>query len=217
MGGGGMNIYIDIETIPAGEPIDPMTLTPPATMSKPETIAAWYKDKAVDLAAEKYRARSLDSMQGQILCIGYAIGDEPAAVVMAGDELETLIQFQTFVNSIMGRWDEPVNFVGWNIRTFDVPYIWRKAIKYELAYLKKAFNRDRNRGNIVDLMEIWGADFRDMRKGSDVAAFLGLPCDDTVSGKDVYGLYLEGRTGEIAGHCKSDVETVREIYRRIYA
>jgi uncharacterized protein YprB with RNaseH-like and TPR domain len=212
-----MNIYLDIETIPAGEPIDPMTLTPPATMSKPETIAAWYKDKAVDMAAEKYRSRSLDSMQGQILCIGCAFNDEPVSVIMAGDELETLTQFQTFVNSIMGRWDEPVNFVGWNIRTFDVPYIWRKAIKYQLDYLKKAFNRDRGRGNIIDLMEVWGTDFRDMRKQGDVALFLGLQHDDTVKGSQVYDLYLQDRLGEIADHCKSDVETVREIHRRIYA
>jgi hypothetical protein len=53
-----------------------------------------------------------------------------------------------------------------------------------------------------------------MRKLGDVASFLGLPCDDTVKGSQVYDLYLQDRLGEIAGHCQSDVETVREIHRR---
>ena len=212
-----MNIFIDIETIPSGEPIDPATIEPPGNISKAETIAAWRETKAPVIAIEKFKQRALDSMAGEILCISYAIDDNTAEVISpkSGGEGDMLDELQIVVKDVMGRWDEPCNFVGWNIRTFDVPFIWRKAIKYELTALKKSFNRDRGRGNIIDLMEIWGTDFRDMRKQGDVASFLGLVCDDTVKGKDVYDLYLQGNLDAIISHCKADVETVREIYRRV--
>jgi len=210
-----MNIFIDLESIPAGDPIDPMTLTPPGNISKPETIAAWYKDKAIDIAVEKYRARALDSMQGDILCIGYAIGDEPAEIITTehlDSERDALSVFQDVVHGI-----ESITFIGWNIVAFDIPFIWRKAIKYGLTGLRNAFNRDRYKGNHLDLMLAWGADWKDFRKMEDVARFLEVPGECTkVTGATVYDAYLAGNMDGIVAHCRNDVETVRAIYRRIY-
>uniref|UniRef100_A0A6M3IU37 Putative DNA polymerase n=1 Tax=viral metagenome TaxID=1070528 RepID=A0A6M3IU37_9ZZZZ len=210
-----MNIFLDIETIPFGDLVDPMTMTPPGNISKPETIAAWYKDKAIDIAAEKYRARALDSMQGNILCIGYAIGDEPSEIITTeylDSERDALSVFRDVVNGI-----EPITFIGWNIVAFDIPFIWRKAIKYGLIGLRNAFNRDRYKGNHLDLMLAWGADWKDFRKLDDVAQFLGLPGKlGGLTGATIYDAYLEGRMDEITAYCKNDVETVRAIYRKIF-
>ena len=65
-------LFIDIETIPAGEPVEPCTLPHPAQMKKEETIDKWYAEEAPALAKELYRKRALDSMQGEIFCIGYS-------------------------------------------------------------------------------------------------------------------------------------------------
>ena len=211
-----MNIFIDIESIPAGDPIDPMTMTPPGNISKPETIAAWYKDKAIDIAAEKYRARALDSMAGEIICIGYAVNDEPTRCLTGeNDEKRTLHHFQTVISETQRI--NPITFIGWNIVAFDIPFIWRKAIKYGLTGLRNAFNRDRYKGNHLDLMLAWGADWKDFRKMEDVARFLEVPGECTkVTGATVYDAYLAGNMDGIVAHCRNDVETVRAIYRRIY-
>jgi hypothetical protein len=204
-------IFLDIETIPAGDPIDPMTLKPPAQMKKADTIAEWYKNEAPALAEEAWKKGSLDSMRGEILCIGW-ICDEEGWVINGSNEEATLQQFQTILEGIKGEY----KFVGWNINSFDIPWIWRKAIKYNLP-LRKVFNRDRYRGNSVDLMLTWASDFKDFRKMSDVAEFLGIEDrSNGIEGSQVYDLYKEGRIEEIKTYCMGDVETVRDIYKRIY-
>lgn len=210
-------IYLDCETIPSGDKINPATLKPPATMSKPETIAKWYAEQAPAVAEEMYRKRALDSMQGEILCIGYAIDDEEPAILMCSGEEALFTMFGRAMSAAIGQYNSPIQFVGWNIRTFDIIWLWRKAIKYNLPALKKIFNRDRYRGNIIDLMEVWSADNRDYRKMDDVAKFLGLPGkSEGMDGSKVYDLYIENKLNEIMDYCLNDVETARDIYRRIF-
>lgn len=205
-----MNIYIDIETIASGEPIDPATLTPPATMSKPETIEKWYQEKAPAIAEEKFRARALDSMAGEILCIGYAVANDPAEVVWY------LEDFQEIVEDCMENCGEGITFTGWNARNFDIPWLWRQSIRKGMM-LHKYINRNKNKGNILDLMEVWEAEWKDYRKLSDVAAFLGIPGKaGGLTGATIYDAYLEDRLDDIEEYCLRDVEIVREIHRRIY-
>ncbi len=211
-----MSIFLDIETIPAGDPIDPMTMTPPGNISKQETIDAWYRDKAPALAAEKYRARALDSMQGEIICIGYAVDDHESCC-MYSDEKSLLSGFSAEVCLCREECHESIHFIGWNIVAFDIPFLWRKAIKYGLRGLRDAFNRERYKGNALDLMNVWGTDWKDYRKLEDVARFLEVPGECTkVTGATVYDAYIAGDMDGIVAHCKNDVETVRAIYRRIF-
>jgi uncharacterized protein YprB with RNaseH-like and TPR domain len=210
-------MFLDVETIPSGEPIDPLTLTPPATMSKPETIAAWYKDKAVDIAGDKYRSRALDSMEGEILCIGYSVDDGLLHTVVGETEYDTLLAFQGIILEFMGQYREPITFVGWNITSFDIPFLWRKAIKYGLKDLRNAFNRDRYKGNHLDLMTVWATDYRDYRKLDDVAKFLGIAGKiEGVDGSNIYDIYLDGDLNKIYTYCLNDVRIVKEIYHKIY-
>lgn len=205
-------IFIDIETIPAGPPIDPMSLKAPAQMKKAETIADWYAKEAPAIAEQKWRDGGLDSMRGEILCIGW-ICDEEGYAVCGEDEQSTLMQFAAAIGHIKGFY----RFVGWNNLDFDLPYIWRKSIKYGIRLLRDAINRDRYRGNFIDLMKVWGTDSHDRRKMSDVAAYLGIEDrSNGIDGSQVYDLYKEGRIEEIKAYCMGDVETVREIYKRIY-
>ena len=82
-----MNVFIDIETIPA-QPEDKAkqliaeSISAPKTMSKAETIQAWHdgegkyageKEKAIE---EKYRKTALDGTTGEIISIAYAIEND---------------------------------------------------------------------------------------------------------------------------------------------
>lgn len=209
-------IMLDIETIPAGPPIDPMSLKPPSQMKKAETKAEWYKNEAPAIAEEQWKRGALDSMKGEVLCIGY-ISDVYSDVIHEATEELTMIQFHRVVADMMGQYRQTPTFVGWNINAFDIPWLWRKAIKYDIKSLRQAFNRDRYKGNSIDLMTVWASDFKDYCKMSDVAAFLGIEDrSNGIDGSQVYDLYKDGRIEEIKNYCMGDVETVRDIYRRIY-
>jgi DNA polymerase elongation subunit (family B) len=211
-----MNIFIDVETIPVGDPVDPMTLTPPGNISKQETIDTWYRDKAPAIAQEKFLGRALDSMAGEILCIGYAVNDDPPCCLWSNEE-EVLRAFEIKIGEIQGQWREPIKFIGWNINSFDIPWIWRKAIKYGLTTLRGSINRDRNRGNSLDLMLTWATDYKNYTKLDDVAKFLGLSGKvGDMDGSKVYDAYLEGRLDDIAAYCRQDIEIVRGVYRKIF-
>ena len=59
-----MNLYLDIESIPSQHP-DALAqvraaIKPPATLKKPESIAAWWASEADAAAQEAWRKQSLD-------------------------------------------------------------------------------------------------------------------------------------------------------------
>ena len=210
-----MNIYIDIETLPAGDPLDPMTLTPPGNISKKDTLDAWYQDKAPLIAEEKYRARALNSMEGVIFCLGYALGNleqtKPTQILF-GDEKAILGQLEAVIFDD-ARFAGSLTWVGWNILTFDIPWIWRKAIQHGFDNLRKVVPHN-NRILCSDLMKIWAADFKDYTKMSAVAAYLGIP-HSSIEGGEVYDLWKAGDTESIYKHCREDIDTVVNIHRRI--
>jgi len=215
--GGHMLLFLDIETIPVGDPIDPNSLTPPASLKKPETIFKWYEEEAPAIAEEQYRKRALDSMAGEMIVISHAIDDEDPTCLSAElmSEPEMLHSFEATVRKAANEY-RPITFVGWGNKTFDVVWLWRKAIQYGLVNLRRIFNRDRYRGNVLDLMEVWGADYKDFRKMNDVAKFLGIQGKpDDIDGSKVYDYFLAGEWEKIKTYCMGDVSTVREIYKRI--
>lgn len=210
-------IFLDIETLPDGPPVNPMDLKHPGQMKKAETIADWYRNETPALVEEEWKKGALDSMRGRILCIGFSAPGLMDHVVCEDCEENTLRLFADHVTGIMGAYKQTPTFVGWNINAFDIPWLWRKAIKYDIKPLRQAFNRDRFRGNSIDLMQVWASDFKDYRKQSDVAKFLGIEDRrNGIDGSQVYDIYREGRIEEIKAYCMADVETVRDIYRRIY-
>jgi len=207
-------IYIDIETIPAGNKIDPATMPHPATMKVEKTIEAWRKDKAPQAAEEQYRKRALKSMEGEIFCIGWAVGDDEVSVIRDLYEHGLLI---AWMDKLEEKIDlrESITWVGHNNLTFDMAWLWRRAIKYDMKMLANMINLDRYKGNIRDTMIMWrGSDFQDYTSLDALAKWLGIG-EQVGSGADVYDQYLAGEYQKIANHCKEDVELVRKVYKKI--
>lgn len=106
-----MNLYIDIETIPAQRPdvleeiraskqadLDAAlaAIAPPGNYKKQETIDEWMATEAPKVAAklkdafesdvdDTYRRTSFDGAFGQVCVIGYALGDSQPEYVKADD------------------------------------------------------------------------------------------------------------------------------------
>jgi predicted PolB exonuclease-like 3'-5' exonuclease len=209
------NLFIDIESLPSEAKPDLSEIEPPKNYKDPEKIKKYQEEKLDEI----YRKQALDSMQGRLLCLAWAIDDGPVESIIVGintETEETLINsFQNFILNI------PVDiynleWVGHNIKTFDLPWIWRKALKYRCFDLARIIPRQRYDKRIKDTMEMWAVDFKDYVSLDKIAKFLGLGGkEEGIDGSKVYDMWLEGQLEKIEKYCREDVELVREVYKII--
>lgn len=205
-----MITFIDIETRSADAmpPIESVKV--PGNISKPETVLKYQQENQV----EYWKRQALDSMSGSIICIGYAFEDGPVTTFCNTDERQVVFNFAAFIDELQGAYNEPITWAHWNGNSFDVPWLWRKAIKHGFSALRNALNKD-NRHMHTDLMKVWAADFKDYVSLASCAKFLGIGHEGG-AGNEIHDLWQAGDLAAIEVHCKRDIETTREIYRRIY-
>jgi hypothetical protein len=201
-------IFLDIETAPGLNKPKPEDIKAPGNYKDPEKILA-YQVAAVD---EAYRAQSLNSMKGEIICIGASFGDE-VTIINTGNEAETMLEFTYYINKVRGQYLENLQFIGWNILTFDIPWLWRKAIQHNLPALRDALPKE-YRHFVTDLMKIWASDFKDLVSLASVAEYLGIEHKGG-KGSEICDLWLNGDMDAINSHCQRDIETVMAIYKRM--
>lgn len=209
-------VYVDIETLPSPEPPSLDEIQAPGNYKDEAKIRAYKESKVGEL----HRQQALDSMTGEILAIGYAIGDDDPVVLMRGvDGIES-------EQDLLGAFDDqigkinPVTWVGHNLKSFDAQWLWRKAIKYGLPSLARKIPRERYSRQLIDTMELWaGPDYRDRTSLDKIAKFLGLAgkngIDGPIDGSMVFDMWQAGKLDEIAEYCASDVELTRGVYKII--
>lgn len=213
-------ITIDIETIPGPvmPSIEELMENAPGNIKKPETIRAWAEENQVEL----YRKQALDSMQGEILAVGWAYnGDKPQCHIRGEgvDERELLEMVQDAIvpTAKMQRGLAPT-WVGHNVKNFDLPWLWRKCIKYGLYDLARVIPRGRYAKDVEDTMELWATDYKDHVSLSKVAEFLGLEGKTNgLDGSKVYDAWKAGEYDRIAEYCMGDVALTREVHAKIKA
>jgi hypothetical protein len=207
-----MRIFIDIETIPGETKPKAHEVSAPANYKDPEKIRA-YQESNVD---DAYRKQSLDSMTGRIWCIGVAIDDGPVTAWVDNSERALLEHLSDYVKEADPAHKE-ITWVGHNAAGFDMKWIWRRAIKYDLPYLLFYIQNDRYRGNIKDTMLMWSCgDSRDYVSLDKLARFLGLGNKTSgMDGSKVYDLWMEDKQSECAEYCKQDVALTRAVYRKL--
>lgn len=151
---------------------------------------------------------SFDGAFGRILCVGYAIDDEPTEALV-GDEQDMLQRF----------WELARNaslFVGHNLMEFDLPFIYQRSIVMGVRPSKKlSFARYRS-DPIYDTMKEWSQWGRQQVGLEHIALALGIPTPkEGIDGSQVFAFYQAGKVDEIVAYCKRDVETTRAVYKRM--
>ncbi|HLA29268.1 MAG TPA: ribonuclease H-like domain-containing protein [Syntrophales bacterium] len=202
-------LFLDIESTPGPTRPLPEDIKAPGTMSKPETIRA-YQEANVE---NEYQKQSLNSMKGEIFCVGLCLEGGEAQIIRGANERETMELLAGAFDKIAGAWHEPLHLVGWNIITFDMPWIWRKAIKYGLTGIRNAIPRG-NPHLTTDLMKVWAADFKDYVSLASCADFLGVQHGGG-NGSEIYQLWLMGDYEAIDNHCLRDIKTTMAIYEKM--
>lgn len=211
-------IYIDIETLPTQRTdlhdYVTRTLKAPANYKKQESIDAWLEENR----DEAHRKTALSGLFGEVLCIGYAINDEPVQVIYQIEEKHTLAAFaevaRTELKDSSHQWNLPL--IGHNIRNFDAPFLCQRMIVNGLPPIFRPGELTRYSDKIHDTAELFAFAGRDYYKLESLCLALGVDSPKSeMGGADVYDYYLNGRIKEIMEYCARDVEATRSVYKKI--
>jgi len=161
--------------------------------------------------AELIKKLSLSAATAKIICLCYAIdppGDAPIQVLQ-GEETDIIRNF----------WKLAIDcnlFVGHNILDFDMRFIYQRSVIHQIKPLRDIpFTRFRN-APIFDTMQEWSKWGREHVSLDTLSKALDIPSPkENLDGSKVYPYYRAGKLAEIVEYCKRDVDSVRQVYRRL--
>ncbi|MFA7256960.1 MAG: hypothetical protein WC047_05240 [Kiritimatiellales bacterium] len=210
-------LVLDIETLPTTDPkiiaAIAEDITPPGNISKPETIAAWERDKKPGLIAEAVSKTALSGQHGRIGCIGWAWDEGEACALLDQDEPSLLNRAFQEIERGMPKFGVPT-VVGHNVVAFDIRFIWQRA--FVLGVKVPSFIPRAPKpwdASVFDTMVQWAGP-RDLVGLDTIAKAMGMP-GKTGSGADVAGMWQRGEFEALAAYCKSDIEVTRAVHRRM--
>ena len=222
-----MNIYLDIETIPA-QPEDvtkaeiAKTVSAPAQMSKPETIAEWHsgigkyagvKDAAIE---DQYRKTSFDGAHGEIISLAYGTDSGKREVFyrnLRDSEADLLKEAFGSISESLGRANS-VFFVGHNI-PWDLKFIWQRAVILRVAPPFEIPYWGRHGTNFWDNMQAWAGYNGKISQDNLCKAFGIKGKPDDIDGSKVWDFVKRGDVKRVSEYNLDDIWKVIAIYNRI--
>lgn len=229
-------IFIDIETIPDQRPgaKDKIAadIRPPASMSKPETIAKWEAEQRPAAVEQAWRKTALDGSRGQIAVISWAINEEPPEAhyfeSWAWTEPNVLADFFSAASDAIASLRAGENMrrplvVGHNHTGFDLRFIFQRAVIHGvkpplwLPTNPKPWDTE----SVFDTMVQW-AGAKGYVRMDDICEALGIEgkgsefSDGTeIDGSMVWDFVRDGYISQVAEYCNGDVERTRAMYKRM--
>lgn len=189
-------LFFDIETVPTEQSLqDSGLLDPQIKLDEAEIV----------------KKLSLSAATARILCLAYALeppADSPV-LVLRGEERDIIQGFWKLAT-------ETNLFVGHNLLDFDLRFIYQRSIIHCIKPSRDIpFARFRN-APVYDTMHEWSKWGREKVSLDLLARALGIPSPkESLDGSKVYPYFRAGRLPEICDYCSRDVETVRQVYRRL--
>ena len=214
-------IVFDLETIPGKEKPTPKDVKVPANYTKEETIEKYRNDPK--RLAEMWKAQALSYILGRIHSIGFKIGTDPVGVVFDHEDEEATLK--AFDKACKDAFEDHygsstlygVTWVGHNIKTFDLPFLWLRARKYDCKTLLHLLGEDPNDIKYQDTMQ-WGC-VTDKYKGfvslDKLCEFFGLPGKGGMDGSQVYDYWVAGKDQEIADYCVDDTQKTHDVAEKL--
>ena len=226
-----MNLYIDIETIPA-QRADVMeeikaTIKPPATFKKPESIAEWMRTEGPAAADEAYRKTGLDGAYGQICVVGLALDYGAPITIYEADwqssdgERRILEALSCQLTDWIDRSDEFTTCViGHNVSAFDLRFLAQRSIvngiRPHITLARAAQAKPWESEKVFDTMVQWTGSANVRVSLDKLCKALSIPTPkDGITGATVWDAVQAGRITEVAAYCAMDVSATREVHRRM--
>jgi hypothetical protein len=214
-------IFIDIETIPTQAPgaIDHIRakIKAPAKLSAKDSIAKWHESPDKETAIqEEYRKTALNGTTGEIVCIGWAINDEPVKSLyrkLGESEQDLLDGFFGTMDAVTKS--RPL-WIGHNIIGFDLRFLYHRAvINYVDPRQPLPHDTRYNGEKVFDTMLGW-AGWGNRISLVNLCAALGIKVKlGDITGATVWDAMQAGRGEEVAEYCREDVSATRAVYERM--
>lgn len=234
-----MNIYFDIETIPAQSDRDIAflreeaekeiaSIKAPSNYKDEVKIAEYIAAKRSEVEAsfdDRYRKTSFDGAMGQIVCISYAINDgEPFHHFSSNWKDDEAQIISSFYNDIKLHYNpnssqRPV-FIGHNIIGFDLRFLFQRSVILGIQPpLFVPFKAKPWDDSVFDTMTAWAGvgnrvSLAKLCKVFDLDA-KGTEIGDEIDGSKVWDFVREGRIEDVAKYCGGDVIRTRAIHKRL--
>jgi predicted PolB exonuclease-like 3'-5' exonuclease len=189
-------LFFDIETVPTDRSLQENGLL----------------DSQIKLdEAEIIKKLSLSAATAKIICLCYAIEPSVSGTVevLQGEETEIIKNFWKLAPDCN-------LFVGHNILDFDLRFLYQRSVIHQIKPSRDIpFTRFRN-APVFDTMHEWSRWGREHVSLDSLTKALGIPSPkENLDGSKVYPYYRAGKLPEIIEYCKRDVESVRQVYRRL--
>lgn len=207
-----MNLKIDIETIPSGDP-DDIEVKAPTNYKKPEAIQK-YVDEHRD---EEYRKGALKGISGEICSIAWQLQSDPIKAVTRDSTLSEADLLQRFFDSITKDQEYPrLKWIGHNLLDFDLRFLkqrcWVNRVSPPVMIPADAKHGDW----AFDTMKEWAGWKGYVSQDALYKALGGQPYeDDDIDGSMVYDLWLAGEYDKIRAYNIMDVQKLSFNYDRL--
>jgi hypothetical protein len=240
-----MNLFLDIETIPAQRPdvleeiraaekvkLDAAlsAVKPPGNYKKQETIDEWLATEAPKIASgllasfeetveDCYRKTGLDGAFGQVCVIGWALdADQPAAAADM-DEGALLRRFFAELREIPSNEVFQTTVVGHNVANFDLRFLTQRSIVRGIrphpVIARAAQAKPWEQEKVYDTMLQW-AGVGGRISLDKLCKALSVPSPKgDLDGSKVWDYVRDGRIDEVLDYCMQDVAAVRSVWQRM--
>jgi predicted PolB exonuclease-like 3'-5' exonuclease len=190
-------------------------------VGKDEVLADWVErfrdEKLREVAEEEWRRTGLDGTRGEIICIGWAVGDKAPKTVMRHTSQPEKVLLQEFWHELQDQMEDrkPV-WVGHNICGFDLRFMWHRSVinsvlpVYDLRHNAKPWT-----DGVIDTLYDWKGDNKAGGSLDKICKAFGLEGKGDIDGSQVWDYIKAGRYDEVAAYCRDDVEKTRAIHKRM--
>lgn len=209
-------IFVDLETIPSQDPSIKekllLELKPPGNISKQATIDAWWQSKAPAIAEEQYLKTSCNPMCGSIISIAYAFNDKPVEGIIRHIDKPEKDLLETFYEILLDSDTDYLQWVSYPIR-FDLPFLLKRSI---INNVRPPVGIPDERSKSAFCPMNWWHGWHQLGSLDALCKVLGIPGKDGMTGADVWPAIQAGEYEKVLAYNKSDVEMLRQVYRRIH-
>jgi predicted PolB exonuclease-like 3'-5' exonuclease len=225
-------IIIDIETVPEFSSFEECKKQKPALAASFQKRAKWYADNEYrcdltdELLSKIYFEKSpLYSEYGKIVVIscGGFKDDEVATISFSSEDNEAQIlnDFYSFFYKKLLK-NSNTCIVGYNINTFDIPFIIKRSFVNNIAKIPPIFRIFDKKpwelsAKFKDIFVLWQMNTRNFVSLDAVASCLGLETHkDTMDGSMVGStFYIDNNLEKIVNYCEMDVVLTGKVMKRL--